>query len=215
MEEFFTKEGTWYGGFYELAVELGERSDDRLLHALEALWEFPVLDGCYSSSGIEPWEKTKIEPSQWLDELKDSDGVSHLYGSATLVDGNNIVCGSVIIREDEGVDWLDFYLPVAALVENYKLDGYPFGNTIEVSGEMRSFFIEFDNWFVEIARHIYSSVPFKLALIGNEVSGDVYSSEIIGVVVPEERWFGYMWPAGENLNYFPRNIWRPEMVFEK
>jgi hypothetical protein len=37
-ERLFTADDAWSGGFYELALELGPRSDDRLRAALVALW---------------------------------------------------------------------------------------------------------------------------------------------------------------------------------
>jgi hypothetical protein len=43
----FTKPETRSGGYYELAIELGNRSDERLLTAMQAMWQHPSLNGCY------------------------------------------------------------------------------------------------------------------------------------------------------------------------
>lgn len=38
-ELYFTKGDTWYGGFYELALEIGEASDKQLGDTLQANME--------------------------------------------------------------------------------------------------------------------------------------------------------------------------------
>ena len=53
MQPLFTPDGAWFGGFYELALEVGARSDDRLRAALAAVWSHPDLDGCYIDRGRE------------------------------------------------------------------------------------------------------------------------------------------------------------------
>ena len=55
----FTHEDTWKGGSYELAIELGERDDDRLGAALKALWQHPSLEGCYLQMEAEPEDQAR------------------------------------------------------------------------------------------------------------------------------------------------------------
>jgi hypothetical protein len=40
----FTAPDAWTGGFYELVLRLGPRSDARLLDALRAIWAHPDFD---------------------------------------------------------------------------------------------------------------------------------------------------------------------------
>jgi hypothetical protein len=99
--------------FYELAIELGKRSDERLFEALKALWRNPSLQGCYLKNDVEPNEQKQVLPSpEFLNRM-------HTYGLAGLPDGSS-ACGSCIIREDDGSDGLDFYLPMSALDKVYR-----------------------------------------------------------------------------------------------
>jgi hypothetical protein len=61
-EKLFTADEAWNGGFYELALEVGARSDDRLRAALKALWSHPDLDGCYLDRGREPSDQPREQP---------------------------------------------------------------------------------------------------------------------------------------------------------
>src|SRR5690349_3835979 len=117
----FTAPDTWHGGFYELALELGERSDQRLLAALRRVWSFPAVDGCYLDWLVEPTEQPRVEPPAHLAEP------GQLYGIARVPNGHEIACGTFIVREeDSGTDWLGFFLPTGALHDAYDLRGFPF-----------------------------------------------------------------------------------------
>jgi hypothetical protein len=63
MTQYFTETETWLGGYYELAIELGSRSDERLLAALAAVWADPDLDGAYLSRDVEPWHLRPLKTS--------------------------------------------------------------------------------------------------------------------------------------------------------
>src|SRR5262245_29820054 len=102
-DRLFTRDDAWYGGFFELALEVGPRSDDRLRAALAALWSHTDLDGCYDDHLREPSDQPRVQP-----RLGESG--SHLHGVARLPNGAHVACGSCLIREDEGPDWLVFYL---------------------------------------------------------------------------------------------------------
>jgi hypothetical protein len=198
---YFTKYGTWYGGFYELAIELGEPSDERLLDALKALWQHPSLEGCYLDSDKEPNEQKRVTPSK---ELLDR---MHVYGLALLPDGHRVACGSCLIREDDGSDWLDFYLPTGALSDAYEIGGYPYDYPFdEADVAHREWQIPVDEWLKSIGEYVYSIVPYRLALIGFEVSGEAYASEIAEKGVPAERYIGYLWAEGSSLEWYPPNM---------
>ncbi|HZJ46676.1 MAG TPA: hypothetical protein VFD63_23070 [Pyrinomonadaceae bacterium] len=198
MTNYFTKEGVWWGGFYELAFELGDRSDERLSAALSALWSHPSLDGCYLDREKEPSEQVRVDAGEHTSET------THLQGLVTLPNGKKIACGSVNIREESGPDWLDFYIPLAALGEAYPVGPYPFHQT-EVSS--KGWQSEIDSHLVGIARLVYSALPFRLALVGWEVSGESYAIQLTQDGIPEERYEGYLWPSDGKLEWYPPNVW--------
>lgn len=52
---------------------------------------------------------------------------------------------------------------------------------------------------------MYEAVPFRLALIGFEVSGDFYAEAIAARGEPYDRsWMGFLWPKDGVLRYYPR-----------
>jgi hypothetical protein len=60
-ERIFTRQDSWTGGSYDLAIELGARDDERLSLTLDALWSFPGLDGCYEFFDREPHQQARVE----------------------------------------------------------------------------------------------------------------------------------------------------------
>lgn len=178
----------WDGGFYELALELGDTDDDRLEHAVGALWSSARVHGRYAPDpmGMVP------APS------------GHLRGLVDLPNGVRMVCGAIAIREDEGADWLDFYLPVGALAGTHpRVRGFPFGEDGgPASLEWRR---PIDDWLVRVATDVYAEVDFRLGLIGFEVSGDVYAKDLDGdLILPGH--IGYVIPRGRGLSYRPATL---------
>jgi hypothetical protein len=197
----FTSEDTWLGSFYELAIELGPRSDKRLAQASEALWRHQSIDGPYAKKDIEPADQPKVAPSLIVGS---NDHAPHLRGVATLPGGFEVACGSVAVREEESqIDWFDFYIPWGALETVYEIDydAYQTGHF----ETWRQWAEPLDAWFAEIGRTIYKEVPFALALIGEEASGMTYASEVAARGGPGEKDFPMLFPddAGA-LNWYPR-----------
>jgi hypothetical protein len=64
-----------------------------------------------------------------------------------------------------------------------------------------------DEWLKDIGGHVFSSVPFRLGLIGFEASGEAYASQVAKEGVPAERYFGYLVPDGDELKWYPPNVW--------
>lgn len=187
----------WLGGYYELAIELGYQSDDRLAAALAAIWDRSDLEGCYLRSNVEPSEQPQVPP--WLP----GEQGSNLYGIATLFNGRKVPCCTVVMREPSGTDWLDFCLPLGGLSRVLpRIGGYPFSGD---SG--RNWRKPLDCWLAEIGQQLWEQVPFRLGLIGFEQSG-MTDVEQLGDGVPEERWIGYLWPQDAKLKYLPVNRWR-------
>jgi hypothetical protein len=195
-ERIFTADDVWNGGFYELAIEVGPPSDQRLRAVLEAIWQHPDLDGCYSDRGREPAEQPRKLPDR-------IEGYSHLQGIARLPNGSRVACGTCLIREeDDGSDWLDFYVPMGALGTAYPSGGFPFGTNADWPGPWRQ---EVEDWLAAIGQQALRATAFRLAIIGFEVSGQVYAAEIAARGIPEERFVGYLWPSGGSIVYHRRN----------
>jgi hypothetical protein len=182
----FTADDAWKGGGYELALEVGPRSDDRLRAALMALWQHPDLEGCYLHLDREPSDQRRVAPDG-------VDDASHLLGVARLPHGSRVVCGSCLIREvDDGPDWLVFYLPLGSLGTAYPVGGFPFGTEADWPGTWRE---EIEDWLAQIGLSVAHSAFFQLGLIGWEVSGQEYADTVASRGVPAERFIGYLWPT--------------------
>ncbi|HST53308.1 MAG TPA: hypothetical protein VLJ61_14955 [Pyrinomonadaceae bacterium] len=194
---YFTKPETWFGGYYELAIEVGGRSGERLLSALKAVWSHPALEGCYLDRDKEPHEQRRVSVPPALAEP------THLQGLALLPNGQKVACGTCLIREEDGPDWLDFYMPMGTLGDVYEVGGYPFDMT---SATHREWQTPVDEWLKGIGEWVFSSVPFSLGLIGFEVSGDAYAAQVSKEGVPAERYFGYLVPEGRKLKWYPPNV---------
>ena len=194
MTQYFTEANTWFGGFYELALELGSRSDERLLAALAAIWSDPDLDGIYLSRDLEPSRQQRLAVTAELSQ------VGHLHGLARLPNGATIACGTCIIREEDGPDWLDFYLPMGALGTVYPVGGYPSEPDLAASRHWRE---ALDPWLATIGIRVSDRVAYRLGLIGFEVSGDMYAEDILETGVPADHYPGLLWPTGETITYYP------------
>lgn len=193
----FTFPDVWLGGFYELAIELGPRSDERLRLALEAIWSLPELNGPYGRRDMEPEEQPRVEPT--LEAID----FGHLQGVATLPSGERVACGTFAVREEDGPDWLLLYIPMGALERVCDVGAFPFGGGRSTEGWRRPL----DEWFAQVGRKVFEAAPFQLGLIGHEVSGSVYASEVEGTGVSADRWIGYLWREGGELALHPPTRW--------
>jgi hypothetical protein len=106
-----------------------------------------------------------------------------------------------LVREEEGPDWLDFYLPMGSLARAYPVGGFPFGTEADWPGPWR---YEVEDWLARLGLWIARSASFRMGLIGHEVSGHVYASDIANSGVPDERFIGYLWPTDESVVYYRR-----------
>ena len=147
------------------------------------------MNGCYVAHDVEPSQQPRLSPR--LD--------TRLLGVATLPDGEQVACGTFIVPEDDGPDWIGLYLPVDALASVYDVGDFPF-----VDGQLsRAWREPLDDWLRQIAAAVFVAVPFSLALIGYEVSGMAYADEIRSTGVPYERWVGFLWGDAEDLTWYP------------
>lgn len=195
----FTDDENWTGGFYELALELGDTSDERLQLALSALWRVAAVEGCYGSRDREPREQAEVPRTvESLVEL------GHLRGTVRLPGGRRVVCGCVAVREEDGPDWLDFYLPLGALARlDRRIGGFPFDR--RSGADSLRWRQELDEWLAAVGTGVFGEVPFRLGLIGFEISGETYADQLDGRA-PVERTEGFLLPGdGGGLRYEPAN----------
>ena len=193
----FTLADNWHGGFYELALELGDTSDTRLEAALRVLWSAAEVEGCYGSHRIAPADQ-QIVPCTLASLLR----FGHLRGVVRLPNGAPIVCGVVAVREDNGPDWLDFYLPLGALgraepLSDEHLVGDPGSGSASLTWRR-----PIDDWMAGLGTRVYTAAGFRLGLIGNEVSGQTDAAAIAGDP-PTRRWIGYLIPGDGQVRYLP------------
>ncbi len=188
-ERIFTPREVWLNGFYLLIINLEERSDEHSRSALEAVQSYPLFDGWYLERDKEPQEQPRVKNAG-------GDLGNHRYGVLTLPNGKKVPCGCFIYHQEYEPDWLEFFIPLAALDKIYPTGSFPFG----VSQGYTDWEREVDLSLFELARHIYSQVPFPAGLIGFEPRVDdmekIYYSGVSGIP-PENMWNGYLW-AGEN-----------------
>jgi len=197
----FTDDENWYGGYYELAIDLGLRndpgSDVRLSRALRTLWSDPHLDGCY----LDRWRATTVQ-ERVPAALPDPNEPAPLYGIAVLPSGGASVCVTHVIREVGGEtephDWLDLSLPTGALERlDNRVEGFPFADEDDSLVWRRPI----DDWLASVATVVFAEAGFRVALIGFEVSGSPAAETISDV--PDERWIGYLVNQGGYPTYFP------------
>jgi hypothetical protein len=193
----FTPDEIWHGGFFELSIEVGDRSTARINAALTLLWQYPLLVGCYPRRDIEPETQTQSVPA-----LVTDDEWPHSYGIAAIAKDKRIACGSCVVRETDGPDWLDFYFPMGSLGTAYKVGGYPFIN----SEEQPSWLPEVELWLAKLGLWLSSQMEFRMALIGFEASGTTDAATISREGgVPPTRYYGYLLPEHDQFNYYPSN----------
>jgi hypothetical protein len=203
MERLFTGAETWHGGFYELAMEFGAEAESTLERALQALWEFPDLRGCYLRRDQEPSTQPRMAAT-----FAAQASAGHLVGMATVPGGIRVACGTVLVREDNGNRWLDFYLPLGALAAAYDVGAYPFDENL-ASRQWRE---PLEKWLADIGQAVYAKTPFRLGLVGFEVSGTVSSHDLEKAGAPSQRFIGYLYPSTGTLTWYPTNQWQQQTL---
>lgn len=192
MNEFFTAPDTWVGEFYELVLELPERTDACIAQALSSIWQLPGLAGCYLSRDVEPEAQVQVSPTEIPHE-------GHVYGYAQLPNAKSCACGTYVTDFDPDGLWVSFYLPLGSLGQAYYFGGYPFGDwnrTIESS------LVVVNTWLKGLAESIYKDFRFVFGVIGFESGFEALKKEALGGV-PETRSEGLLIPENGTLSWYP------------
>jgi hypothetical protein len=193
----------WAGGSYELAIELGPRDDTRLEQALAAMWRHASVAGCFAADyhPHSPYRPLRLDGHTAvalnLRSLEEHTG--GLRGVTSLPSGVDIICGVIAVREENGPDWLDFYLPWGALARtDPRIGGFPFGDDHgPVTFAWRR---PIDRWLASVGSSVFADVPFRLGLIGHIVSGAVHADGLTADA-SGRRDIGYLLPEQGSLRY--------------
>jgi hypothetical protein len=186
MIEVFNPMHRWFGGFYELAIQVGAHGNDAaILDLLDVIWSQPEITG--------PFEENNTEPSlQQITSISSDE--RHYYGFIRLNDGQLLACGTYVVKENYevgGSDWVLLYVPAQEV--EWKLGGS--GSSEDIALPELSPFV---SYCVRIADTAYERMTFLMALIGFEVSGEIYAEKI---TVKEVRmpWIGVILPNGHSV----------------
>lgn len=191
MTPQFSNSDAWSGGYFELALELGPRSDERLRTALCEVWRHPSLSGLYLKCDLEPEDQERVAPEA-LDFNQPA------YGLADIPGIGRTCCLSIVIREENGPDWLALGVPMGSLSEVAPVGAYPFSDGSDLSWRLLMY-----DWLRQVAEAVFKSAPFRLGLIEHEVCCDAYAEDVRRDGLPEKRWFGYLLPENEGLLWYP------------
>ncbi|GCE23238.1 hypothetical protein [Dictyobacter kobayashii] len=184
-KEAFLNQENWLGSYYELAIEYAPpHNDERLLKAIYTLWNHHTMEGpvkrSYQEEDVDHFSLMPLPLSLEPDENH------RLHGKIKLTNGKDVGCLSLIIREENGSDWLDLSIPTGMLELAYHVE-YP------LLLPTNPWLSDIEHIFITIAEKIYEVAPFDLAIIGEEVSGITYSHTITvddlvcgGYLVPSE-----------------------------
>jgi hypothetical protein len=172
-KDFYVEQNNWSGSYYELAIELQSSQDNiRLEKALQALWSHPNLKGHWLSK--DHYGQTP-DVFNIADEfiVTDHNSLMYLYGVFFIPEiDQQAGCLSIVVREKDGSDWLDFCFATGMLKSAFSVK-YP------LETEEYPWSTVLDKYLLQMADMIYQQTPYDLALIGDEVSGLVNKAAII------------------------------------
>jgi hypothetical protein len=199
VQRIFTVGDTWSGGSFELALELPQQSDEQLRRMARILWSHPSLKGSYLRNDVEPWQQEQVDPALYFE--------SCLYGTARLPNGKVVACSTNPVREPEGTDWLYFGIPMGALSQAYPVGAFPFDDGLPL--DWRD---PMHDWLRSVGEWVYTSVPFRLGLIGWDAGSELLASVIEAHGIPATRYDGILWPEGQQLSWYPPTEGAPMTV---
>lgn len=157
---------SWYGSYYELAIEVAlAPMDERLRKAVDRLWSCDAL-----VAG--PWPNRADTGHVLMPPVPAAEEMVASYGLLRIPELGVVRCVGWTIRDvGSGSDWIDLCIPTSALE--------PFGLRYPLVSETPCALIDrIDRALLQVAMHVYAGVGFELAMIGEEMSG-MWSSETI------------------------------------
>ena len=116
-----------------------------------------------------------------------------------LPDGARVVCTSAVVEEGEvgRSVWVVLGLPIGSLGR---------ADPLVDDDTDASWRPPLDAWLASLALRLFEVVPFSLALIGHEISGDMNAAELSAAGPPAEHpYFGYV-SVTDRPTYHPRTI---------
>lgn len=168
----------WTGGWYGLAIEVGPHHHERLGALRGALWTHAGVRGCYAVESHEPLRHVAVAlPTQ---------GGGTVVGTVRLPTGPEVVCGCESAPGSGGrPDWLDFGIPLGALERaDPRVGGYPF----DAHGASSRWRRPIDGWLAGLALEVFPESPFRLALVGFDVMGEMDAERLAArAYQPNER----------------------------
>lgn len=182
MQTDFSNDEWRCGSYYELAIELGPHSDERLLAALRAVLAMPEMEVARTSES-EVVDGESIE--------RDFMASGHVYGETTVA-GRRVPWGICSVREEPEPDWFDVYFPLTSLPAEW---GITEMYTPEPNPNERAL----DALLLDVAAKVFEAAPFQLGLIGGEVSGYAYASEFDEEPPKPGPGLIYLWRTGGEL----------------
>jgi hypothetical protein len=189
----------WHGGYYEAAIVLGPSTspdaDNKLRTAIAALWAHPSLTiTAFSEISQWDWRGRALDAHASLDDLQ------RIYGVFQHDTLGVLPFTSVVVREEDGDDWLDACIPLGGLEQS---GGYPFGDDDELAAS-RNWREPLEQALADLALRVASVVGLQIAAIGFEVAGIINADN----ASPDaKRYVGYVARHGNSFQYLPTNAW--------
>ncbi|GGJ47583.1 hypothetical protein GCM10008938_36970 [Deinococcus roseus] len=194
----FSDADTWHGGYVELRLELEEQSDLTLSKLTRCLWNHPSFHGVYLERQADPQDQARHTVEMVLQQPPET---LLLRGWAVLPGGEEVACMTSVVREPEGSDWFDLSFPLGSLGKHFPVHAYPFDLD---QHDPEPWLKPLEDWLAVVAMEVFEQVPFDLGLVGFDQYGSVCAADVRESGIPEQRYWGYIWPTSEDLQYFAR-----------
>jgi len=191
-------EDSWTGGYYEAAIILGPGNnpdaDTKLEAAIQRLWSQVNLRPA-ALGDLRTWETI----GRATFEGRPLSALHRIYGVYQSPALGALPFTSVVVREEDGEDWLYACVPLGGVPDG---GGYPFGDFAESRAWREPLEHELAAMVLEICR----SIPIHVAIIGFEIAG---ADEIAPDALKEagSRWVGYVARYGDSYRYWPTTNW--------
>lgn len=165
-DKVFNNPDIWCGSHYELSIEFqNDGNNEKLNKALEILSKSRFFTGMWNERA-DYLRKSVSLPLNFED-----DSVTQFYGILSLSNESKLPNVISVIRVKDESDWITIAIPSAWLEERY-LVNYPL---IKAENDWLN---NIDEMYIALAEMIFKSSPFKLAIIGEEISGITNHVEI-------------------------------------